>query len=99
MNFITKIHKAQGKIVLAVCDEEIFGKKFCEGNKQIDLTSDFYNGKKTDELHVLELMKSANSINLVGKNIIKLAIKNNFLSEENVLIIDKIPIAIIVNEI
>ncbi|MGB9748333.1 MAG: DUF424 family protein [Candidatus Woesearchaeota archaeon] len=98
MSFMVKIHKAEGRIVLAVCDSDIFGKKFSEGNKQIDLSSDFYRGKIMDEDRVLSLMEASNSINLVGSKIVELAVKNGFVNQKNIIKINNIPIAFIVNE-
>jgi hypothetical protein len=98
MNFMVKVHKAEGRVVLAVCDHDIFGKKFYEGNRQIDLGSDFYKGTIMDEERVLNLMNCSHSINLVGNKIIEFAIKNGFVKEENVIRIASIPIAFVVNE-
>jgi len=44
---IVKSHSTgDGRKVIAICDDSLLGKKFEEGDKQLDLTSEFYQGQK-----------------------------------------------------
>ena len=89
---IVRKHVSQdGRLILAVCDKSIIGKKFSEKNLQLDLSSDFYNGKEMDESDAAELMKKAFVINLVGEKSIALAQKLNFMDKENAVRIKGIP--------
>ena len=91
--FIVKQHKD----VLAVCDANIFGKKYEEGNLQLDLTSEFYDGEKVDEKRVIELLSRFGSINFVGEKSIKIGIEKGFIGSENIIKIKDIPHAICLN--
>ena len=51
---LIKVHEAYRKVV-AICDAELLGKKFTEGNMQLDVNPAFYGGKKYDEKKVIEL--------------------------------------------
>ena len=42
---LAKVHKANDRVVLALCDSELFGKRYTEENKQLDLTSEFFKGE------------------------------------------------------
>lgn len=89
---IVKIHKTpDGKKVVAVCDKGLIGKKFKEKNIQLDLSSDFYNGKEMNEEEILELFKAAYIINLVGEKSIELGIKAGIIDKDNVIYVQKIP--------
>ena len=58
MTFIVKLHKSpEGKTILAVCDAEIAGKYFEEGDLQLDLSSNFYKGEEMAEPRIKELFK------------------------------------------
>jgi len=46
---IVKIHKSRERKILAVCDNELFGKKFEEGKLRLDLSSEFYDGEEVQE--------------------------------------------------
>jgi len=91
---IVKIHKTENKqIILAVCDTEILGKKFEEGNKQLDLNSDFYKGDEKSDKEVSDLMRNCYTLNLVGEKTIKLALGDGLIVTGNIKKIAKIPYA------
>jgi uncharacterized protein len=91
---IIKIHKTEdGKLMLAVCDSDLINKKFEEGNKQLDLSSDFYKGEEKSNLEIKKLIKNAYILNIVGKNSINFAINENFISGDYVEEIAGIPYA------
>ena len=47
---IVKIHKTRDRRkIIAVCDENLIGKRFEEREMQLDLSSDFYNGELMNE--------------------------------------------------
>ena len=83
----------EGRSVLAICDKEILGKKFEEGELQLDLTSQFYQGEEMSEEEILNILPKINSLNIVGQKSIDFAIKNKLLREENVKKIDNVPYA------
>ena len=89
---IAKVHKTQdGRKVIALCDKELIGKIFEEGNLQLDLTSDFYNGEEMDENRIKEEIKDSHVVNVVGEESIKLATKLGIVNEDNVIKIKGIP--------
>ena len=91
---LVKIHKNQlGQEIIAVCDSDLIGKKFEEGNKQLDLTTDFYKGEEKTEGEIGDLMRNAYIVNLVGEKAIALAVKENIIAEEHIIKIANIPIA------
>jgi len=89
---IVKVHQThEGKKIIAVCDEELIGKKLKEKNIQLDLSSEFYNGEKKSENDILNLFDGAHIVNLVGKKAVNLGKKAGIASEENTLYVQKIP--------
>jgi uncharacterized protein len=72
-----KKYEAQNEVVVAVCDKELIGKIFREGELVLDLEkySSFYVGELASEKEAIALMDSATSINLVGEKAVGLAIK------------------------
>ena len=89
---IVKVHQThEGKKIVAVCDQELIGKKLKEKNIQLDLSSGFYNGEKKSEEDILKLFDEAYIVNLVGENAVNLGKKAGIVLEENVLYVHKIP--------
>jgi len=82
-----------GRLFLAVCDANLIGKKFDEGDLQIDLTSSFFKGEKKNVDEITALVKKSYMVNFVGEKSIKLALKEGFVEKDNVIIINNIPTA------
>lgn len=90
-----KRNNSQGSEVLAVCDEDLIGKTFRGKGLKLEASERFYRGKLVDEEELVNLIKNAKNINLVGKNSIKIAIKNNIIKKDDIIKIKTIPYAII----
>jgi len=89
---LVKKHKTrEGKLILAVCDSDLIGKKLEQGKIQIDLTNDFYKGEEKSEAEILYMFQEAYILNLVGEKSVKLALKQGLLDETHILRIEGVP--------
>lgn len=87
-----KIHKAgPDREVVALCDKELIGKKFSEGNIEIIASEKFYKGEELPEDKMAEILKNAKNVNIFGKKSIAFAIKLGVISSENVIMIQGVP--------
>ncbi len=93
MKVYLKIHKQPLGQVVAACDEEILGKCFISGKLKIDVTERFYKGKLKDIEEVLIILGNSKNFNIVGQNIIQAAIQKCIISDDAVLTVQEIPIA------
>lgn len=89
-----KIHKDKDKEVVALCDKELIGKHFETKGLSLNITERFYKGDLVEEEKIVEYIKNAYCINIVGKNAIKTALKAGIISKENIIKIKGIPHAI-----
>ena len=88
--FWCKTFSAKGQFVVAICDRDLLGEKI--GNElKITVKDSFYRGELIDEKKALELMKKSSICNLLGKNIVDLALKNKFIMKENIIFIGDVP--------
>ena len=85
--------------VVAVCDANLLGKKFEEGKFQLDVKESFFNGEKTSEEEVINIMKQMSvedsTFNIVGEKSVNAAVKAGIISKDGVKKIQGIPFAII----
>ena len=92
-----KIHESYRKIV-AICDSNLLGKKFEQGNLQLEVKESFYGGEKKTEQEIEGLMRDFTTddsmFNLVGEKTIKLALKLGLIDEEGIIHIQGIPHAL-----
>ncbi|OGM01847.1 hypothetical protein A3K72_04235 [Candidatus Woesearchaeota archaeon RBG_13_36_6] len=94
---IVKTHISNdNKLILAICDNGLIGNKYEEGEKQLDLASSFYNGKKMEEEAVIELIEKAHIINAVGKDSVDCCLKAGVVDKNNIGRIKGIPYAYMV---
>ena len=56
MTLIVNVKESSTGVLLIVTDKEILGKKFEEGKKQLDLTSDFYKGEEKSKEEVKKMI-------------------------------------------
>ncbi len=89
---IVKVHKTQdGRRIVAICDNELIGKKFEEGNLQLDLSSSFYRCEEMSEEDIIRLIKGSYIVNIVGEKSIKLAIRLGIVDKRDIIKIKNIP--------
>ena len=85
-----KIHRSGDRFVVALCDEDLINKTFEDGDLQLKVTEIFYKGEEKSEEEVIEILKTARNINIVGEKSVKLALDNNLISKDNVIKIGKV---------
>lgn len=88
---IVKIHARGKRRIVAVCDSSILGRKFEQGKLILDLQSEFYRGEEKSPAEALKIMQRADVVNIVGKDSVALAIKNNLVAEGNTIIVADVP--------
>ena len=80
--FIVKKHEPEPKkVMLAIIDNELKGKKLTEGNKILNLKAKFYDGEEKSEEETLKLIGRAENLNVVGQNIINLLKKHKLIDK------------------
>jgi len=85
MKFRMKIYRVHGEVLVAVCDSELVGKTFREGNLKIEVKEDFYGTEDFDEKEVEGALKRATIANITGKRAVELAIRIGIVDRERVL--------------
>jgi len=83
--FRLKIYRVRGEILVAVCDSELIGKTFREGDLKIEVKESFYGDRDVGEEEVKRALRMATIANITGKRAVELAIKLGIIDKENVL--------------
>lgn len=91
MEFSYRLHDAGGDRVLAICDAEILGRTFEEGQLRMEVSEEFYSGGRCGEKAVAKLVKSATIVNAVGRNIVDAMVRDNLVEKDRVLRIQGVP--------
>lgn len=76
------------RLVVAVCDSELLGKRFEEENFQLDVKESFYKGEEKSEEETIELLKRMAledaTFNIVGENSVKAALEAGIINENSI---------------
>lgn len=84
--------------VVAIADDDLIGRQFFEGKKQLDIKESFYKGEsegpvsKDEVLEIIgDMVREDATFNVVGEESIATAIEAGIINSESVLTIDGIP--------
>ncbi len=91
MSFRMKIYRVKGEVIVAVCDEEIVGMDFREGELRLEIKEDFYGKDVFHENEVKRALRQATIANISGERAVRLAISIGIVDENRVLRIGGCP--------
>ncbi len=77
----------KGRLV-SVCDADVLGEEFENGDVSLTVDPAFYDGDAVDENAVVQSLANCSVANLVGTDAVDLAVEHGFVDEENVLELD-----------
>lgn len=85
-----RIRHTQGETLVTVCDEELLGEKFKEGELKLEVKNSFYEGEEASVEKCIDALEEATIANLVG-SIVEHAINAHIINPDNVLRIQDVP--------
>ncbi len=83
--FRLKVYRVRGEVLVAVCDSDIVGKTFREGDLKIEVKESFYGEREVGEEEVIRALRMATIANITGRKAVELAIRIGVVDKENVL--------------
>lgn len=89
--FRMRIHRQGREVLVAVSDAALVGKEFREGNLRLQVPEAFYGTDGADATEVLRELSMCTIANLVGVDIVTLAIQHGLVHPDNVLDIQGVP--------
>ncbi|MFX1245655.1 MAG: DUF424 domain-containing protein [Promethearchaeota archaeon] len=86
----------EGEYIVAICDQELLGQFFEEGDRCIHVSEAFYKGKLVSLEESIIAMQQATIANIVGERIVQEALKAALIHERGIIRIQNIPHAQVV---
>lgn len=88
------------RVIVAIADSELIGKKFEEEKLQLDVKENFYKSEKNyseteAEKIIRDMIREDATFNIVGEKSVKAAIKSGLINEEGIGKIQGIPYALV----
>ena len=92
-----KIHKSY-RLIIAICDSDLVGKYFEEGERILDIKERFYKGDEHNEQEMVELIKNYAAedatFNIAGEKSVQTALKAGLISEAGIMKVQGVPFAL-----
>ncbi len=82
-----RIHTHGNERILAACDEDVLGMTFEGGGARLRVNETFYKGETVTPEAFVERMKSVTIMNLVGEEVVALAIAEGKISPDCIMVI------------
>lgn len=80
-----RIHFHNDDVILAACDEDILGMTFRGDGMKITVNESFYKGEALGKDAFVERMKSVSVMNLVGNEVVAIALEEGYVSPDSVV--------------
>jgi len=97
-NVLLKVHKSY-RWVVAVCDEDVFGRKLKEGDRVLDVSGDFFKGDEMslDEVReeILFCAREDATFNFVGADSVGIGKELGLVVGDGVSYVDGVPFALV----
>jgi hypothetical protein len=77
--------------VLATCDAELLGQVLRDGKIVFEVREGFYKGSKVSVEEAIELVRQCTIVNMVGKHVVKQAVREGLVHPDAVLEICGVP--------
>ncbi|MFC4406774.1 DUF424 domain-containing protein [Haloarchaeobius iranensis] len=75
-------------LLVSVCDPDVLGETFEDGELSLTVSEEFYAGDEVDEAAVVDSLRRASVANIVGERSVTVAIDAGIVEEANVLAIE-----------
>lgn len=88
--YIKEYNSGSG-VLVAVCDQDLVGRSFEDGELRLTVSERFYKGEEATEEDVIGSLRHATIANLVGRRAIQCALNYKFIDETNIIVVDGVP--------
>ena len=95
---LVKIHHGT-RMVVAICDSDLIGKKFEEGKKQLDMRGGFFEGEEKNAEEVREIVENAKkedaSFNVVGEEACRVCQECDLFKGDEFMMVEGVPVGLV----
>jgi hypothetical protein len=91
VNMYLKSYNVNKETLIAVCDSELVGHTFCEGELSLFVNQDFFKGQPANENEVKKALEDATIANLVGERSVACGIDCGVIDKNCVITINGVP--------
>lgn len=91
MEVYVSVKKANNDVFVTVCDCDLLGKRIVEGNLILDVSKDFFGGKKMTKEAAIDVLRGATMASFVGEVAVSCGIEAGLVHKDAIIRIGGIP--------
>lgn len=91
MKLRLRTYDTEQGLLVAVCDEDLLGETFRDGDVRLEVSEDFYGGPVSGVNEVESELVNASIANLVGEESVRVGVDAGLIDKENVLYVEGVP--------
>ncbi len=89
--FRMRVYRVKGEVLVAVCDSDIVGRTFREGDLKLEVKESFYGEEEVGEGEVKRALRNATIANITGNKAVNLAVRIGIIDKNRILYIEGCP--------
>ncbi|BFH73583.1 DUF424 family protein [Sulfurisphaera javensis] len=97
MKVSLNVIRRDGYVFVNICELELLGKTFKEGDINLVINKEFYEGQEVSIDYAFSLLNEASVVSMVGNKVVDEALKRGLIKEEGVISVQGIKFAQIYN--
>ncbi|WP_338603590.1 DUF424 family protein [Sulfolobus tengchongensis] len=97
MKVILNVIRAQGMTLVNICQAELLGKVFREGEIILNVSEKFYGGQEVELDYAFSLIDEATVMSIVGNCVVEEAIKRGLVHKDAVISVEGVKFAQVYN--
>ncbi|MBO8179198.1 MAG: DUF424 domain-containing protein [Archaeoglobus sp.] len=86
-----RVYRVKGEVLVAVCDSDIVGRTFREGELKLEVKESFYGEEEVGEEEVKRALRNATIANITGSKAVSLAVRIGIIDKNRILYIEGCP--------
>ncbi|WP_456329040.1 DUF424 domain-containing protein [Archaeoglobus sp.] len=86
-----RVYRVKGEVLVAVCDSDIVGRTFREGDLKLEVKESFYGEEEVGEEEVKRALRNATIANITGNKAVNLAVRIGIIDKNRILYIEGCP--------
>lgn len=91
MRFHVKVYRVQSEVLVAVCDEAVYGRSYAEGRLVLKADKKFFGRSTVGQEELQGMLMEATIANLIGEDAVAFGVKLGLIDPENVITVQGVP--------
>lgn len=91
VRFYVKVYRVQSEVLVAVCDEAVYGRSYREGDLVLKAEKKFFGDAIIGEDELRGVLMKATILNLIGREAVSFGVRLGLIDPDRVITVQGVP--------